>query len=242
MKNLGRQFLSGVAFAVVSCAYAGMDYPFRAAEMTNVSVRSGFWLPRIETNRIVTIKSDFKRSEETGRIHNFEAAGRREGKGFKGIPYDDSDVFKIIEGASYVLATHPDSELDCYLDDLISKIAKAQEPDGYLYTARTLGHNSGTNANGSVNYGLMGPTRWSALVCSHELYNIGHMYEAAVAHYRATGKRSLLDVAVRSADLVERTFGFASTQLKVTLFTRRAIERTERKLNLLVAGRILKLR
>ncbi len=216
MKNLGRQFLSGVAFGAVSCACAGTDYPFRAAEMTDVTVRSGFWLPRIETNRLVTIKSDFRRSEETGRIHNFEAAGRREGKGFKGIPYDDSDVFKIIEGASYTLATHPDPELDRYLDDLIAKIAKAQEPDGYLYTARTLGHNYGTNANGYVEYGLMGPVRWSKLVCSHELYNVGHMYEAAVAHYRATGKRSLLDVAVRSADLVERTFGFGPTQLKET--------------------------
>ena len=175
MRNLGRQFLSGVAFAVVSCAYAGTDYPFRAAEMSDVTVRSGFWLPRIETNRLVTIRSDFKRSEETGRFHNFEAAGRREGKGFKGIPYDDSDVFKIIEGASYTLTTHPDQELDRYLDDLISKIAKAQEPDGYLYTARTLGFNYGTNAVGAVDCGMMGPTRWSRLVCSHELYNVGHM-------------------------------------------------------------------
>lgn len=208
--------ISVFAFAVVSCTYAGTDYPFRAAEMTDVTVCSGFWLPRIETNRLVTIKSDFKRSEETGRIHNFEAAGRREGKGFKGIPYDDSDVFKIIEGASYTLATHPDPELDRYLDDLISKIAKAQEPDGYLYTARTLGFNYGTNANGFVEYAMMGPVRWSNLECSHELYNIGHMYEAAVAHYRATGKRSLLDVAIRSADLVERTFGFEPTKLKET--------------------------
>ena len=204
---------------VLSCAFssvvwANVDYPYAPVEMTNVVVRSGFWLPRIETNRLVTVKTDFKRSEETGRIHNFEAAGRREGKGFKGIPYDDSDVFKIIEGASYTLATHPDQELDRYLDDLISKIAKAQEPDGYLYTARTLGFNCGTNANGCVEYGLMGPVRWSKLVCSHELYNIGHMYEAAVAHYRVTGKRTLLDVAIRSADLVDRTFGFGPTQIK----------------------------
>ena len=214
MKVLSGFLSLGIAAAAISCAGAESDYPYRAAEMTDVTVRSGFWLPRIETNRLVTIRSDFKRSEETGRIHNFEAAARREGKGFKGIPYDDSDVFKIIEGASYSLATHPDQELDRYLDDLISKIAKAQEPDGYLYTARTLGHNYGTNANGCIEYSLMGPVRWSKLVCSHELYNIGHMYEAAVAHYRATGKRSLLDVAVRSADLVDRTFGFGPTQLK----------------------------
>lgn len=219
--NISRRwFFSGKTISLVlSCAFssvvwANADYPYAPVEMTNVVVRSGFWLPRIETNRLVTVKTDFKRSEETGRIHNFEAAGRREGKGFKGIPYDDSDVYKIIEGASYTLATHPDPELDRYLDDLISKIAKAQEPDGYLYTARTLGYKYGTNANGSVDYGLMGPTRWSTLECSHELYNIGHMYEAAVAHYRVTGKRSLLDVAIRSADLVDRTFGFGPTQLK----------------------------
>ena len=142
-----------------------------------------------------------------------EAAKRAQGT-FKGCPFDDSDVYKIIEGAAYALATHPDPELDRYLDELISKIAEAQEPDGYLYTARTLGFNYGTNAVGAVDCGMMGPTRWSRLVCSHELYNIGHMYEAAVAHYRATGKRSLLDVAVRSADLVDRTFGFGPTQLK----------------------------
>lgn len=101
---------------------AQSDYPFQQAEMTNVTVSSGFWLPRIETNRIVTVTSDFKRNEETGRIHNFEAAGRREGKGFRGIAYDDSDVFKIIEGASYTLATCRDAELEKYLDNLISHI------------------------------------------------------------------------------------------------------------------------
>ena len=214
MKSLSGLLALGVSVAASSCAFAGTDYPFRAAEMTDVAVRSGFWLPRIETNRMVTVRYDFKRSEETGRIHNFEAAGQRKGNGFKGIPYDDSDVYKIIEGASYTLATHPDPKLDRYLDELISKIAKAQEPDGYLYTARTLGFNYGTNANGFVKYNMMGPVRWSKVVYSHELYNVGHMYEAAVAHYRATGKRSLLDVAVRSADLVDRTFGFGPTQLK----------------------------
>ncbi len=202
--------------AAASSVHAGADYPYRAAEMTNVTINSGFWLPRIETNRQVTVKTDFKRSEETGRIGNFEATGRRDGKGFRGIPYDDSDVYKIIEGASYTLATHPDGELEKYLDGLIAKIAKAQEPDGYLYTARTLGFNCGTNDNGKINYGLMGPTRWSSLVCSHELYNVGHMYEAAAAYYRVTGKRSLLDVAIRNADLIERTFGFGPTQLKDT--------------------------
>ena len=206
-----RLFAVGVLLPKV---LAGADYPISPVKMEDVAVRSGFWAPRIETNRTVTVWTDFKRSEETGRISNFELAGSRAGNGFRGIPYDDSDVYKIIEGASYILATQPDSKLDKYLDDLIGKIAKAQEPDGYLYTARTLGHTQGTNSNGTVAYGIMGPTRWSNLYGGHELYNIGHMYEAAVAHYRATGKRTLLDVAIRSADLVDRTFGFGPTQIK----------------------------
>ena len=203
---------SAAAFAAGICA-AG-DYPFQAAEMTNVSIRAGFWLPRFETNRVVTVRTDFRKSEETGRINNFVAAGNRDGHGFRGIPFDDSDVYKIIEGAAYTLSTHPDPELEKYLDDLIGNIAKAQECDGYLYTARTLGFNYGTNEQGKVNYGMMGPTRWSNVGSSHELYNVGHMYEAAVAYFQVTGKRTLLDVAIRSADLIDRTFGFGSTQIK----------------------------
>ena len=98
--------------------------------MTNVLIRAGFWLPRFETNRVVTVCADFKKSEETGRIHNFVAAGKREGRGFRGKPYDDSDVYKIVEGAAYTLSTHPDPELEKYLDDLIDNIARAQERDG----------------------------------------------------------------------------------------------------------------
>ena len=202
------------AAALAAGVCAAGDYPFQAAEMTNVSIRAGFWLPRFETNRVVTVRADFRKSEETGRINNFVAAGNRDGHGFRGIPFDDSDVYKIIEGAAYTLSTHPDPELEKYLDDLIGNIAKAQECDGYLYTARTLGFNYGTNEQGKVNYGMMGPTRWSNVGSSHELYNVGHMYEAAVAYFQVTGKRTLLDVAIRSADLIDRTFGFGSTQIK----------------------------
>ena len=188
------------------------DYPFQPAEMTNVAIRAGFWYPRFETNRIVTVQVDFKKSEETGRISNFELAGQRAGCGFKGIPFNDSDVYKIIEGAAYTLSTHPDPKLEKYLDDLIDKIAKAQEPDGYLYTARTLHFNYGYK-NGKAVYNMMGPTRWSNIAHGHELYNVGHMYEAAAAYYWVTGKRTLLDVAIKNADLVCRTFGFGPTQL-----------------------------
>ena len=198
-----------VATLAVGLCAAG-DYPFQAAEMTNVAIRAGFWLPRFETNRIVTVQTDFRKSEETGRINNFVAAGNRDGHGFRGIPFDDSDVYKIIEGAAYTLSTHPDPKLEKYLDNLIGNIARAQERDGYLYTARTLGFNYGTNEQGKVNYGMMGPTRWSNVGSSHELYNVGHMYEAAVAYFQVTGKRTLLDVAIRSADLIDRTFGLGT--------------------------------
>ena len=168
--------------------------PFNA-----VQVDDSFWRPRIETNRTVTIPTNFEKSEETGRISNFARAGGLEEGPHQGKHYDDSDVFKIIEGASYSLAQTPDHELDAYLDGLIAKIAAAQEDDGYLYTIRTLGAAKG--------HDYAGDERWDYLVHSHELYNVGHMYEAAVAHYRATGKRTLLDVATKNADLIVANFG-----------------------------------
>ncbi len=161
-------------------------------------MQDAFWQPRLETNRTVTIPETFRRSEETGRISNFARAGGLEEGPHQGKHYDDSDVFKIIEGAAYSLSQTADPELDAYLDGLIAKIEAAQEDDGYLYTARTLG---------AVTDRPVGRERWSYLVHSHELYNVGHMYEAAVAHYRATGKRSLLDVAIKNADLIVATFG-----------------------------------
>ncbi len=193
--------------SVFAAAVAGAvpDYAYRAADITNVVVTGGFWLPRVETNRLVTVTTDFKRCEESGRIANFANAAAGKWGVHKGIRFDDSDVFKVVEGASYTLATHPDPKLDKYLDDLIAKIAGAQEPDGYLYTARTLG---------KFEPHEMGAARWGAVFDSHELYNMGHLFEAAAAHYAATGKTNLLSVACRAADLVARTFGPEPTQLK----------------------------
>ncbi len=111
------------------------DYPIRPVPFTAVTIDDDFWTPRLETNRRVTIPYDFRKCEETDRIANFDkAAGLLEGD-HVGIFFNDSDVFKVIEGAAYSLATHPDPELDAYLDELIDKIGAAQEPDGYLYTA-----------------------------------------------------------------------------------------------------------
>lgn len=175
------------------------DYPIHPVPFTDVQFTDDFWKPRLDTNRIVTIPYDFKKSEETSRINNFAVAGGVVDDEFKGIRYNDSDVFKIMEGAAYSLSTDPDPELERYMDSLISLIAAAQEPDGYLYTARTASPDS------VIPYS--GESRWSQLKDSHELYNIGHMYEAAVAYYQATGKRNFLDVALKSADLVCETFG-----------------------------------
>lgn len=194
------------ALAAASFAQPTSDYPFQPVPFTAVRVEDAFWSPRMETNRLTTVWYDFKKCEETGRIDNFAKAGKLMTGEFRGTPFDDSDVFKVIEGAAYTLALHPDAKLDKYLDDLIAKIAAAQEPDGYLYTARTIDPNSRVE--------FFGPTRWSKLAGSHELYNLGHLYEAAVAHFQVTGKRSLLDVAFKSADLICKTFGPAPEQLK----------------------------
>ena len=175
------------------------DYPTTPVPFTQVTIDDNFWQPRLETNREVTIPYTFEKSEATGRINNFERAGGLEEGPFEGIFFNDSDVFKIIEGASYSLRVHPDSALDRYLDELIAKIAAAQEEDGYLYTNRTIDPTQAADSAGAA--------RWTNLETYHELYNAGHLYEAAVAHYEATGKRSLLDVALKNADLVVSVFG-----------------------------------
>jgi DUF1680 family protein len=205
MKKLTLSFsLAGMTLAI--CTAEVLDYPIRPVPFTAVQVEDSFWSPRMETNRVTTVWYDFKKCEETGRIDNFAKAGKLMPGEFRGTPFDDSDVFKVVEGASYTLALHPDPKLDQYLDALIVKIAAAQEPDGYLYTARTI--------DPKCRVDFFGPTRWSKLAGSHELYNLGHLYEAAVAHFQATGKRSLLDVARKSADFICKTFGPASNQLK----------------------------
>jgi len=175
------------------------DYPIQPVPFTRVRVADAFWAPRLETNRKVTIPYAFKMCEETGRIDNFAVAGKLKQGKFRGIYFNDSDVFKVIEGAAYALSIRPDPELDKYLDDLIAKIAAAQEPDGYLYTARTL--------CGPDYMPPGGQQRWSDMGGGHELYCVGHLYEGAVAHHLATGKKTLLDVAKRNADLVCSVFG-----------------------------------
>ena len=175
------------------------DYPIAAVPLTAVRVTDTFWAPKLDINRRVTIPHILAENESTGRVDNFRKAAHAIDGPFKGHRYDDTDIYKIIEAASYTLAASPDPALDKKIDALIAIVAAAQEPDGYLYAART--------ADPQHPAAGAGPERWSWLHTSHELYNQGHLYEAAVAHFQATGKRALLDVAIRSADLVCRTFG-----------------------------------
>jgi DUF1680 family protein len=176
------------------------DYPIQPVAFTNVKLSDHFWTSRIETNRTVTIPASFERCESTGRVKNFQMAAERKGKFCTTYPFDDTDIYKTIEGASYSLALHPDKKLDHYVDSMITIIGRAQEPDGYLYTARTID---------PAHVGpWLGTERWvKEQENSHELYNAGHMYEGAVAHFMATGKRNFLNIALKNADLLVRTFG-----------------------------------
>ena len=176
------------------------DYPINPVPFTDVKVEDDFWSRRIETNRTVTLPHNFKQCEITGRLDNFaKAAGLKTGR-FIGLHFNDSDVYKVLEGASFSLALHPDPQLDHYVDSVIALIGAAQEKDGYLYTPRKLMDSAYSPPGGK--------DRWvGEKDGSHELYTVGHLYEAAAAHYLATGKRNLLNIALRSADLVCSTFG-----------------------------------
>src|SRR3954469_14350884 len=191
--RIAKLTLLACLFPISPSAFA--EQKLTPVPFTEVKVRDAFWAPRMETNRTVTIKHDFEMCEKTGRISNFEVAGGLKQGQFKGIHYDDSDVYKVIEGASYSLTTHPDPQLEKYLDDLIAKIAAAQRPDGYLYNFNV------------VKFKDAPAKRYSNLQDGHELYCGGHMIEAAVAHARATGKKNFLDVATKYADHLDRTFG-----------------------------------
>lgn len=182
------------------------DYPVRPIPFTAVHFDDIFWAPRLETNRLFTIPFAFEQCEKSGRIDNFvRAAKALRGEPLTnrkppGYPFDDTDPYKVLEGASYSLAVQPDPALQDYLDELITKIGQAQEPDGYLYTARTI--------DPQHPHDWSGPQRWLKDPDeSHELYDAGHLFEAAAAHYQATGQTNLLFIAIKEANLLCKTFG-----------------------------------
>lgn len=182
------------------------DYPIQPLPFTEVSFADEFWAPRLLTHKNITLDYTLDQCEETGRINNFRrAAGQQEGSFCTKYPFDDSDVFKILEGAAYALQLEADPTLEARIDSLIAIIAAAQEEDGYLYSNRTIDPDS--------THEWAGSNRWELTHdLSHELYNVGHLYEAAAAHYWATGKRTLLDVALKNADLVDQEFGWGKIE------------------------------
>jgi DUF1680 family protein len=193
-------------------ALAAADYPVQPVLFTEVSITGGFWKPKQEINRAVTVPYALQQCEETKRIQNFELAAetlRRRAAGEKLFqnkpltiyPFDDSDVFKAVEGAAFALSLRKDPALEARLDGYIAHMAAAQEPDGYLYTFRTMHPDSPA-------HDWVDRQRWlKDPILSHELYNLGHLYEAGVAHFQATGKTNLLDICLKSANLVDRDFG-----------------------------------
>lgn len=177
------------------------DYPIQPVAFTQVHVNDHFWAPKMALNLRVTIPYVLQKCRETGRIDNFKkAAHKMPVANITEYPFDDTDVYKLIEAASYALQVKKDPELEKSLDSLIDIIAAAQEPDGYLYTFRTM--------NPEKLHEWIGSKRWEKdPELSHELYNCGHLYEAAAAHYLATGKRTMLNIAIKNADLLVRDFG-----------------------------------
>ncbi len=182
------------------------DYPIQPLSFTQVQLTDDFWAPRLQIHQEKTLEYTLDQCEASGRINNFRrAAGQQEGDFCTEYPFDDSDVFKILEGASYSLQLAPDTALEEKVDSIIAIIAASQEEDGYLYSTRTIDPDNP--------HEWAGATRWELTHdLSHELYNLGHLYEAAAAHYWATGKRTLLDIAIKSADLVDRDFGWGKIE------------------------------
>lgn len=202
---------------------AQSGYPYTQVPFTSVKITPNtFWGDRIQASREVTIPLAFSKCETEHRYKNFEMAAYtlqhpgHEGlqtpewnvSRFMGFSFDDTDVYKTIEGASYVLQTYPDAKLEAYIDSVLDVVAAAQEPDGYLYTARTI--------NPQHPHRMAGNARWSAVERgSHELYNLGHMVDAACAHYQATGSTKFLDIAKRYAECVLREVGPNEGQAQV---------------------------
>lgn len=207
MKNvLTATFLTCIC--ITGSAQINHGYPIDPVPFTSVKVTDNFWGQRFQASREVTIPLAFSKCEETGRYENFvKAAHPSDTYKVEGFSFDDTDVYKTIEGASYSLQTYPDKKLQKYIDSVLVIVAGAQEPDGYLYTARTM--------NPKHPHNWAGKERWVAVEnLSHEFYNLGHMIEGAVAHYQATGKRNFLNIAIKYADCVCREIGNGPQQKK----------------------------
>ncbi|RPJ85968.1 MAG: glycoside hydrolase family 127 protein [Acidobacteria bacterium] len=192
MTTLPRLLVLPLLFVTVRAADDVPLAKLRAVPFTAVKISDSFWRPRQEINRTASIPVNLENLVKSGNISNFELAAKGARTGFQGPVFMDSDVYKALEAASYSLATHPDPILEKRLDGIITALAAAQRPDGYLNTYFTVKEPD---------------KRWTNLRDWHELYCAGHMFEAAVAHFQATGKRNFLTVATRFADYIDSVFG-----------------------------------
>jgi hypothetical protein len=193
-------FLSLAAVCLAGCADAGRhDYPLAPVPFNRVTLADDFWRPRLQTQIEVTVPHALKQTEPA--VENLRRCGNLlNGRGGeKPFPHRfvSSDLYKVMEGAAYLLMIRRDPDLETRLDEIIRIIADAQQDDGYLYVA---------HISGVANPREMGKTPYSYVVHSHELYNMGHMYEGAVAYYRATGKDAWLKVAEKSARHIHKVF------------------------------------
>jgi hypothetical protein len=179
------------------------DYTITSISIKNVELNDSFWLPKIKTIQNTTIQYAFDKCDKEGRMENFLiAGGKKKGKVRGKMPFDDTDLYKIIEGASYSLISKPNPVLDAYLDSIIAIIKIGQEPDGYIATWFTI-----DRLNPPASWAKPSEKRWQHEDTNHELYNSGHLMEAAAAHYWATGKKNFLDIAIKNADLLVANFG-----------------------------------
>lgn len=206
VKNISAFYLFIFLFLVLPQSYGQKkysDYPISMVEIKRVELTDSFWLPKIRTVQNTTIAFSFDKCRKEGRLENFLiAGGTMRGKVRGKMPFDDTDIYKIIEGASYSLISAPNRELNAYLDSVIAIIKTGQEADGYITTWFTI-----DSTNPPAPWVQKTGGRWTREASSHELYNSGHMFEAAVAHYVATGKRNFLDIAIKNADLLVNSFG-----------------------------------
>jgi uncharacterized protein len=205
-KIIAAATLMVLCFITTAAQHRHADYPIQPVAFTQVHLSDHFWAPKIRVNADVTIPYTLDQCQKTGRVDNFLRAARlKEGDKLTEFTFDDTDIYKVIEGASYGLQVKKNVKLEKYLDSLISIIAAAQEPDGYLYTFRTV--------NPAKPHDWVGKKRWEKEQdLSHELYNSGHLFEAAVAHYQATGKKNFLNIAIKNADLLVKTFGYGKEE------------------------------
>src|SRR5258706_426429 len=183
------QFIALIILAKVAFAQVPVK-KFEPVGFAQVTINDNFWKPAMEKVATTTLQACILQTEvKTPRIKNFEKVARKKGEKHEGIFYDDSDVYKALEAIAYSLKNYPDASLEKKADEWIDKIAAAQLPDGYIGTWYTLG-------------GL--DKRWTDM-SMHEDYNGGHLIEAAEAYYNSTGKRKLLDRAIKFAHHFDNT-------------------------------------